>query len=242
MKLNQVIAVEKGVKQRTYTRITELHKQAQKPEMYYGFTKKYTPKDEKGETFPDEFQKVQLRADEVLDESRKLKEEYINTVATKDKGNMHAMANIVVRGHTIATDIPVTTLLFLEKELQDLNTLVSKMPVLDDSLEWNRDDASDLYKTESIRTQKTNKVPEVVVKYEATPQHPAQTELITLDRVVGFWDTVKQSSAITRKEKKRILDNIQDVMDAVKVARESANGIEVEDLDIASSLLGYIFD
>jgi hypothetical protein len=240
MKLNQVIAVEKGIKQRIYTRITELHKQAQKPEMYYGFTKKYTPKDEKGETFPDEFQKVQLRADEVLEEVSKLKEEYINIVATKDAANTHALGNITVRGQIILADVPVSTLLFLEKELQDLNTFVSKMPVLDDSLEWNTDEASDLYKTESIRTQKTMKVPEVLVKYEATPQHPAQTELITLDRTVGHWDTVKQSAAITRKRKKQILDNIQDMMDAVKVAREEANGIEVTNMPVGQ-LLSYIF-
>ncbi|MDQ3812829.1 MAG: hypothetical protein M3347_02630 [Armatimonadota bacterium] len=38
-KLNQVVAIEKGVKSRVYGEVTELHKTSQKPELFNGFIK-----------------------------------------------------------------------------------------------------------------------------------------------------------------------------------------------------------
>jgi hypothetical protein len=41
-KLNQIIAVEKGVKSLIYSQITEVHKAAQKPALFNGFLKLFT--------------------------------------------------------------------------------------------------------------------------------------------------------------------------------------------------------
>ena len=50
-KLNQVIAIEKGVKSRVYGEITEMHKTSQKAELFNGFAKNYRKKDEDGEDY-----------------------------------------------------------------------------------------------------------------------------------------------------------------------------------------------
>ena len=71
-KLNQIIAIEKGAKNRVYSAITELHKNAQKNDLYYGFNKSYESKDEGGEQFPPEQKKVTLRAEDVLSETKEL--------------------------------------------------------------------------------------------------------------------------------------------------------------------------
>jgi hypothetical protein len=64
-KLNQIVAVEKGVKSRVYGEITEMHKASQKPDLFNGFVKTYRKKDEEGEDYPQERKKVQLEAESV---------------------------------------------------------------------------------------------------------------------------------------------------------------------------------
>lgn len=51
-KLNQIIAIEKGVKARVYGELTGLNKAVQKPELFNGFAKAYQKKDEDGEDLP----------------------------------------------------------------------------------------------------------------------------------------------------------------------------------------------
>lgn len=240
-KLNQVIAIEKGAKTRIYGAITELHKNAQKSDMYYGFNKNYEPKDVNGEQYPPESKKVMLRAEDVLAETRKLFTEFLDITATKDFANVEAKADVSVGGNVLVKDVPVPYLLFLEKQLTDLRTFIDKMPVLDESDNWTLDEAVGLFKTEPTKTHRTAKTVKPIVKYDATEHHPAQTDLISVDEVVGYWTQVKQSGAITRGEKRSLVDRVESVLNAVKSAREQANGVEAPAKNIGEDLLGYIF-
>lgn len=241
-KLNQVIAIEKGAKNRLYSAITELHKNAQKPDLYYGFSKTYESKEEGGEQFPPEQKKVILRSDDVLSETKKLFTEFLDITATKDFANMDAKADVAVGGNALMKDVPVPYLLFLEKQLTDLRTFVDKMPVLDESDDWRKDEATGLFKTETTKTHRTAKVQEPIVLYDATEKHPAQTQLITKDVIVGYWNQVKQSGAVTRDAKKKMLEKIEEVLSAVKSAREEANSVEAPEKKVGASILDYIFD
>ncbi len=240
-KLNQVIAIEKGAKNRLYAAITELHKNAQKPDLYYGFNKSYEPKEEGGEQFPPEQKKVLMRSDDVLAETKKLFTEFLDITATKDFANVTAKADVIIGGNTLIKDVPVPYLLFLEKQLTDLRTFVDKMPVLDESDDWRKDDATGLFKTEPTKTHRTSKVQEAIVLYDATEKHPAQTQLITKDVIVGYWNQTKQSGAITRGDKRKLLERIESVLSAVKSAREEANSVEAPEKKVGEDILGYIF-
>lgn len=240
-KLNQIIAIEKGAKNRLYSAITELHKNAQKADLFYGFSKTYEPKEEGSEQFPPEQKKVILRSDDVLSETKKLFTEFLDITATKDFANMTARADVTVGGSVLVRDVPVPYLLFLEKQLTDLRTFVDKMPTLDESDDWRRDEATGLFKTEPMKTHRTAKVQEAIVLYDATEKHPAQTQLITKDVIVGYWNQVKQSGAITRGEKRKLLERIEAVLSAVKSAREEANSVEAEEKKVGEDILGYIF-
>jgi hypothetical protein len=240
-KLNQVIAIEKGAKNRLYAAITELHKNAQKPDLYYGFSKSYEPKEEGGEQFPPEQKKVLMRSDDVLSETKKLFTEFLDITATKDFANVTAKADVIIGGNTLIKDVPVPYLLFLEKQLTDLRTFVDKMPVLDESDDWRKDDATGLFKTEPTKTHRTSKVQEAIVLYDATEKHPAQTQLITKDVIVGYWNQTKQSGAITRGDKRKLLERIESVLSAVKSAREEANSVEAPEKKVGEDILGYIF-
>lgn len=240
-KLNQVIAIEKGVKSRAYADISALDKAAQKEELFNGFTKTYEKKADDGEDFPQERKRVQYVVPDVLKNTERLMTEMFTVEARKDWSNMVAKGNVVVDGVTLLPDAPVSFLLFLEKQLTDLRTLVGRLPVLDAAEDWTKDANSGLFKSNEIRTHRTKKVQKPIVLYDATNEHPAQTQLITEDDVVGYWVQVKQSGAMPKPDKDVVLQNIEKVLVAVKTAREEANNTEeVAPPEFAGKLFGLL--
>lgn len=240
-KLNQVLAVEKGTKQRVYASITELDKVGTQPTLFNGFSKTYVPRKDGDTSQPAQSQKVAFRAADVLDSIRKHLVEIFDVTATKDWGNQTARADIIVDGQTILAGVPATYLLFLDKQLTDLRTCIGRMTELDATADWNYDEALGLFKTEPSKTHTTAKVQEPIVLYDATEHHPAQTQLITRDVIVGEWTTIKYSGAIPAPKKKAILERIQKLIDATKIALEEANMTRVEDQKTGDAVLGYIF-
>lgn len=241
MKLNQIIAVEKGVKARAFAELSELNKVIQKPALFNGFAKAYQPKDAEGETLPPENQRVQFVATEVLRSVERGLGELFDITARKDWTNCVAKADVLVDGNVVLTGAPVSFLLFLEKQLTDIRTFVGNLPVLDPAESWSEDKNSGLYRTEPTSTHRTKKVQKPIVLYPATPEHPAQTQIITEDVIVGFWSQVKQSGAIPRPQKLIILDRVERLLKAVKEAREAANiQEEVKTPDIGAAIFGYL--
>lgn len=240
-KLNQILAVEKGIKTRVYAEITDLHKATQKPTLMNGFEKNYQRKDEDGENYPPESQKVQYSHKEVTAQLAEALTGLFDVTATKDFANCSTKADVVVEGQVLLKDAPATYLLFLEKQLSDMQTFFQKMSELDSGSDWNMDVSTELYKTEPMQTQRTKKVQRPIVLYDATEHHPAQTQLITEDVVVGHWTTIKTSGAIPKPQKKNILARIDKLASAVKYAREQANAAEVQERHVGKDLLDYLF-
>lgn len=240
-KLNQVVAIEKGVKSRVYSEITEIHKAAQKPVLFNGFVKTYERKDEDSETYPQEQQKVQMLAGDSLSRVATLLTEMFDVTATKDYGNMKAVADIAVDGQVLVNAVPVPFLLFLEKQLNDIRTFVENLPVLDEADEWSKDDATGLFKTKPVATHRTKKVQKPIVLYNATPEHPAQTQLITEDVVAGYWNTIKHSGAIPKPRQRELLDRIEKFTNAVKMAREAANMTDADKVSVGKPIFDFLF-
>lgn len=240
-KLNQILAIEKGLKTRVYAQVSDLHKATQKPVLMNGFEKNYQRKEEDGENYPPESQKVQFDHKDVTKQIASSLAELFDITATKDFANCLTKADVVVDGAVLLKDAPAPYLLFLEKQLSDLQTFFQKMAELDSSSDWSLDVSTDLYKTESMQTQRTKKVQRPIVLYDATEHHPAQTQLITEDVVVGHWSTVKTSGAIPKPQKKAILARIDKLSNAVKFAREKANSTDVELKHVGKDVLDYLF-
>lgn len=240
-RLNQIIAVEKGIKSRVYSEISELHKVIQKPDLFNGFAKQYQKKDEDGEDFPAERKRVQFNTKDVLRNVERATTEYLNVMARKDWTNCEATSDVVLDDTIVLEDVPVTYLLAVEKQLVDLRTFVGALPELDETEDWIVDENTGLFKTEPSQTHRTKKVPKPIVMYPATPEHPAQTQLTAEDVIVGFWHTVKHSGAIPKPVKQKILERIEKVVVAVKTAREAANSTEeVATPNVGAAIFGYI--
>jgi len=240
-RLNQIIAVEKGVKSRSFQELTEAHHALQKASLLSGISRTYRPKDEEGEQLPPESTRVQVKAEEVIRQTVTILTRLFDVTATKDWANCEARADVVVDGEALLKEVPVAYLLFLEKQLVDLHTFVRKLPVLDAAESWAYDEPSDCYATDAIQTVRTKKVPRNHVKAEATEKHPAQVEVYYEDITVGHWKTVKFSGALPAKRINELVERVEKLQQAVKFAREEANGLEVTDRQTGEKVFRYLF-
>lgn len=240
-KLNQIIAIEKGIKSSTHSELSNLYKLVQKPELFNGLSKNYKKKDEEGEDLPPDNKRVQQTVQGALEKAKALQSDLMQVTARKDWTNCEAKADVVIDGKTLLEDVPVTYLLFLEKQLTDLRTFVEHLPTLDEAEAWNLDPNSGLFRTEPTQTHRTKKVAKPIVLYQATPEHPAQTQMIQEDIIAGFWIQVKQSGAMPVPEKQQLLGRIEELVRAVKQAREEANGCnELPAGDVAGKIFEYV--
>ncbi|POM22201.1 hypothetical protein BTM25_56130 [Actinomadura rubteroloni] len=238
-KLNQIIAVEKGVRARAQRELAEAGQLVQKQPLLSGISRVYQPKDEDGDQFPPESTRVQVKGEDVLRTAAALTRLF-DVTATKDHANCEARADVVVDGRALLRDVPVTYLLFLEKQLAEVRHLLERLPVLDTAENWSFDAAGDAWKTDPVRTLKTKKVPFNHVKAEATDKHPAQVEVFYEDVAVGHWTTVKFSGALPARRVNELLERADALARAVKFAREEANAFEVTERSVGEAVFGYL--
>ena len=105
-KLNQIIAIEKGIKSRVYSEVTELNKAVQKAELFNGFSKTYQKKDDDGESLPPENKRVQFTTSDVLRSAQRALTELLDVTARKDYTNCRAMATVKIDDKEIIKDAP----------------------------------------------------------------------------------------------------------------------------------------
>lgn len=246
LKLNAVIAVEKGVKSRSLGVVSELYKTIQKPELFDGFVRTYSKLNEEDPDLPLDRKVVQFRMQDVLSALRLSKSELIDVLAQVDVGNTQARASVWVDGKEILPELPATTLLSLEKELIDLRSFVSQIPVLDNAETWKaeRDDNTGYWITDVTSVHRTKKIVKSLVLIQPTKEHPGQAQAIQEDIVAGFWNTVKHSGAMKKLEKEAIAARVEKLLIAVKKAREEANGDTPvpEAPGIGAKLFDFIFE
>src|SRR5918911_505434 len=90
--LNQIVALEKGVKSRAQTDFAAASTQLQKAPLLSGISRTYKPKDDEGEQLPAESTRVQVRTSEVLADVRRALTRLFDVVLTKDAANGAAEA------------------------------------------------------------------------------------------------------------------------------------------------------
>lgn len=240
-KLHQVLAADKDIKKRTDRKITDAYQRLQKPDLYSGLSRTYTPKDENGEVLPPQTQILQRR---VSDEFEVIEQEWtdqINSAATKDFANTQAKADIVVDGETILAGAPVPFLLWLEGEIRRMIPVVTVAPILDPSEKWEYSDESRSYETNTTRTLRTTKQNVPLVLAEATDKHPAQVQVFQQDVVVGSWDSKRMSGALSATEHEARLDRFGKLLIAVQQARAEANEIAVTPSQAGEAVTSYLF-
>lgn len=240
-KLSQIVAVVSGVKARTQEALTAAYHQSQKPAPFSGIARTYRPLDDEGEALPPESTLVQVRAEDLIADVRAALTRMLDVVATQEWANTQARADVVVGGVVLLHDVPVTYLMWLEKQVVLLRSFVAKLPTLDVAEKWHWDQDAQAYATAPLSTTRRTKIPRNHVVAKATDRHPEQVQVYHEDVVIGYWSTIRYSGAIHASRVFELAERVEKLLDAIRFAREQANMRTVEDIHAGDPLMEYLF-
>lgn len=244
-RLNQIIAIRNGVKNDTKQALTKTYHLVQKPTLVAGLTRTYNPLDEEGLRYPNEATYVQVKSEDVLKETAAHLTRLFDVEAALDWTNQKATADVIITTGTepvtLLRDVPVTYLMFLEKQLVDIESLIRKLPALDPAERWTFDPATDTYRTDPSDIMKSTKQKRNHVLAPATDKHPAQVEVYNEDVPVGRYTLTRYSGALPAQRINRLLARVTTLLNAVKFAREQANLIEIDDPKPGRRIFDYLF-
>jgi hypothetical protein len=232
-----------GIKARVKRVETDIYNLLKRPNLFSGFRKTYSPLDEEnGERFPDEGEVLQHNVEDVLAELIPAMARAIDVQTMIDATNGQTLADLVIdRGaveNLVIRNIPVTTLIWLEKKLAELKVIVAAAPELNPTKTWIFDEHEGVYVTPARLSIKTRKVPKALVMYPATDRHPAQVQAYNEDETIGHWSTTDMSGAMPSTRKRVLLDRIAVITEGVKTARETANAnAQVVEMEYGRELL-----
>lgn len=247
MKLHELLAVENSLENQANKVRNELATTFEKKRHLFEEKKiVFTPSGENGQTVVEsqldlqstvakELKWIQGHLAKALDASYQVAE--TNTTARADV--------VLEDGAILLKEVPATALLELEKRLNEIAALVNAIPTLDPAKGFNPDASRGvgIFQARTVNKTRTRKEKKVFVKYEATKEHPAQTELLDQDVVVGTVQEQEWSGLITPAQKAEYLARVETVARAVKQARSRANDAEVDKSKvIGNKILSYIFN
>jgi len=242
-KLHQLAAILKSTKDAANKETAPVFHTAKAPAEFVGLTRTYEPLDDEGESLPDESTRVKATVPEMLERFRRPMTRLFDLVLTIETSNMKASADVVVDGDVIIKDAPVTFLMQFEKMLQqEVRGLIVSLPTLDPAQDWelSTSERQGIYETSVVKRHRTKKVNKPIVLSPATDKFPAQTQMVIEDMLAGHWNEKKFSGAVTGARKQELVERVDKLINAVKMARESANDQEVEDKTAGADIFGYL--
>lgn len=238
MKLHQIIALVGGKKPRVERLKGDVH-HGWKDVAISGMSRTYRPFDENGTKLPGEEKHVQTRVHEELPRLVEPVGELIDLISMQEAANTAATGEVKIDGLSLGK-LPVCALLAIEKQLVDLQTLISKVPTLPPDKKWRWDKNLDVFVSDPEKSVRTQKRFESLLLVAPTEHHPGQAQPVPVDDPVGEWTVVHHSGAISKQDQREMLERISKLIDEVKMARERANDTEVPTVSIGKSILEYV--
>lgn len=197
--------------------------------------------DEGEDPRPPEITELATTVSAEFDQFQMAYSQWLNVAIQKEVTNQATMSTVIVDGVDIFNEpFPATALLNLESKLTEMRVVYAQAPTLDPSERWEWDGSFGLYISKDRVANITKKTTKVLVLYEATEQHPAQTQAYNEDVRIGTRTTMLQSGMVSPQDKIKILSRIDKLLRAVKEARQRANNIEITDVNVADAIFNYI--
>ncbi len=241
-KLHELLAVEQDRKHKSNQAIGEAKNIFTKKDPFFdGMIKRYVALEEDSDQIPDETKQMVTTVKKKLQETLEAVITGMDAHISKEETNASnvAKAELVVNEVNLGT-FSATSLLALESHVSKIRDLYQNIPILDPTRRWELDEQEGVYKTEPEIKFRSVKRPKVIVKYEATEKHPAQTELLYLDFQVGKYETIYSSGKITIAQKNELIERIDQLLEAIKTARSKANNVEVNNIKIGQRIFDLI--
>lgn len=245
--LGQLVAAEAAARAEANKRSGALHKQGQKPDLFEGFDRVYSPfatladgSEDLSLQRPPQGTVVQIRAEQLIRDFTDEMQPAIDLAAAKDDANCNARADVLVGEEILLSAVPATHLLHMEKVLEDIGTFIAKLPVRDPSVRWEDDPEDRLAHSEPTFTNSEEVQTKAMIVVPATKEH-AGTGTTYQERVaVGRWTTVRHTGALTAERKRRLEGRVAILKVAFRQAREEANRVPAEPRYEADTLFRYI--
>jgi len=245
-KLHELLAVESDRKKASDRLVEESIKTFKKDNLFSGSVKRTEMFDEAEAKISDEVLKLETTVDENLEYSLDALVKYWDTVAQKDATNMTAIADIVIDGKVLVEAVPATTLLGMEKKINELRNLYNAIPTLPPGINWVIDESQEkvgVYRNSNdLETLKTMKDIEFRTIAEPTKEHPAQVAQVSITKNIGRFITTKWSGMVTPYEKARRITNCERLLSAIKKARQRANSVKTVDIKVGQAMIDFIND
>lgn len=149
------------------------------------------------------------------------------------EGNTQARADVVMDdGSVLLSNVPATALLELEKRAAEIQELLTSVPTLDPAKGFTVDAQRgiNIFRAREIVKTRTRKVQKGITLYPATPEHPAQTQMISVDEPSGRITEQEWSGLITPAKKSELISRAEELRRAVKAALHRANAVEMSNL------------
>lgn len=238
-KLFEILAVEGDLSGKAQSSINEARNLFGKPDKFIGQTRRYKPLDEDSDPLAPEDTNVAFRVDDVLGDAIKKFGSWVDVSIQKEVTNQSTFAKVVI-DNEVLFELPAPALLNLEQKLGMLKSVFEAIPTNDITERWEFDGEQSLFVTPPRTTYRTEKRVDKFVKYDATPEHPAQVELIQRDIRAGEWTTVIRSGMWSPSQKQQVLDRLARLHLAVKQARQRANDIEIVDTKVSGKIVEFL--
>lgn len=246
--LHELLAVETDVKGKCQKILDEtLNTFSSKKEHFQGSIKKYEPFTADDKDRPEnEIKPIVTTVMEKLKYALPSFSRCLDVILQKESTSCIAKADLIVEDSsgavvTMAKDIPVIVLVQFENQLVKLRNVFDAIPTADPSYKWTKDDQNaNTYIATPPERVRTKKVAKPILLHEATPQHPAQVQLINDDIPVGKWMHELSTGAMMPIEKSAILGRLDTLIESVKKARAKANQTTVVNAKIGKEIEKYL--
>ena len=247
-KLHELLAVKENLDGQATKCRTELMSTFDKKRHHFEETRtNYTPDTEGAKMVVESHKDIQTTVAKEVEWISRILAKALDINFQIDVANSQAKADVVLENGTVLLkDVPATNLLQLERRMNEIKALVDQIPTLDPAKGFKLDleKGKGIYKAREISKARTKKENKVLTLYQATKEHPAQTQLVSEDVKVGTIQEQEWSALITPAVKADILERVEEVARAVKRARAKANEL---DLDVAGNKIGkkmldYVFE
>jgi hypothetical protein len=153
-----------------------------------------------------------------------------------EKNTAQLIINNVALGY-----YPPTVLIALLRQMTEVRKVYASIPTRDPNMRWQpKQDIAYIYQSEATTKMRSENLSLTEIVVPATEHHPAQYRELKKSVNVAKVQTVHYSGAISVQEKVKILERIDNIIAAVKLAKAQCNETEVQPVSLAQIIFTYI--
>jgi len=137
--------------------------------------------------------------------------------------------------------VPVTFILHLEKQVQEVLAFFRAVQTLDPAEDWMEDAEDSSYRSrhpeQRLRLEKGLKS---LVLIDPTQWEPGQAQAVPDEHRTGVWEITKFSGAVSRDRKAQLTENAEALLAALRQARERANHAAAPAVSIGREVFAFL--